>query len=451
MFGYQKSMRYWLTIALVFISMQLNAAENASSVNQNFEQGISYFKQGDYSAAVEKFEQARKQGNRSTALYYNLGSVYFKLGQYKNAQRYFSALKKQPKMKSLAEYNLGLIALKQKDSASAKKYFNSIVKSGQDKKVIYLANQQLALLGNSNRPEKKLTSKKSPGSVYLSGSLGYDSNINFAPVDIGSEESGSFFDALVSADYLFSGKASNGWSVEGLLYTIRYQDTGNPLIPKGAFDQDEYGAGLKKTQKLAGWDTHIKLVLDKLTYGPRDYQSILKLEARGRYRLSKTDRVYLRYRYDDISSDDAVFDYTEGWRQKIRGEFRRYNKNSYIQFYYELELNDRNDLVRVDAVDGSISEFSYSPTRHTLRGKYTAKLNKKWDLTGDLAYRKSAYPSTSTQNRNDDRLKAIASANYRFDKTMKLKMKLEYTDNSSSDDLYIYDRQVIAVSLNKLF
>jgi len=440
-------MRYWIAMALAFISMQLNAAV---SINQNFEQGISYFKQGNYSAAAKKFEQARKQGNRSTALYYNLGSVYFKLGQYKNAQSYFSLLTKQPKMKSLAEYNLGLIALKQKDSATAKKYFNSIVKRAQDKKIVYLANQQLVLLANNNRSAKKSVSKKSSGSVYLSGSLGYDSNINFAPVDIGSEESGSYFDALVSADYLLSGKTSDGWSVDGLLYTIRYQDTGNPLIPTGTFDQDQYGVGIKKTQKLAGWNTHIKLALDQLTYGPRDYQSILKLEARGRYRLSKTDRVYLRYHYEDINSDDVVFDYTEGWRQKIRGEFRRYNKNSYLQFYYELELNDRNDLVRVDNV-GGISEFSYSPTRHTLRGKYTSKLNKKWDLAGDLAYRKSDYPSTSTQNRNDDRVKAIASANYRFDKTMKLKLKLEYTDNSSTDNIYIYDRRVIAMSLNKLF
>ncbi len=451
MFGCKKNMSRWLLIALLFVSMQLIAAEEESSVNKNFAQGISYFKQANYSSAVKKFELARQQGNRSTALYYNLGSAYYKLEQYKNAERYFSALIKQPKMKSLAEYNLGLIAVKQKDSLTAKKYFQSIVKTSRDKKVVYLASQQLSSLDSKSLPQKKLSSKKTRGSVYLSGSLGYDSNINFAPVDIGSEESGMFFDALLSADYLFSGKSTDGWSVEGLLYTIRYEDTGNPLIPKGAFDQDEYGVSLKKTQKLAGWNTHFKLGLDKLTYGARDYQSILKLEARGRHRLSNTDRVYLRYRYEDISSDDVVFDYTEGWRQKIRGEFRRYHKNNYFQLYYELELNDRNDLVRVDAVDGSISEFSYSPTRHTLRGKYNLKLNTKWDLTADLAYRKSDYPSTSTQNRNDDRWKAIASANYKLDKTMKLKLKLEYTDNASSDDLYVYDRQVVAVSLNKLF
>lgn len=446
MSGCKKSISSWLVVVLMSISMQLGAAEKNSSAKQSFEQGIISFQQEDYAAAVKQFEQARKLGNRSTALHYNLGSAYFKLGQYKSAESYFGVLKKQPAMKSLAEYNLGLIALKQKDSAKAKKYFNTIVKTSQDKKIIFLARQQLQNL-TPKKSLKKSAESKNRGSVYLNGSVGYDSNINFAPVDIGSEESGSFFDALLSAEYLVSGSYLNGWSVDGLLYTIRYADTGNPLISQGAFDQDEYGVSIKKTQKLAGWDTHVKLAIDKLTYGSRDYQSIIKLEARGRHKLSKTDRVYLSYRYDDISSDDVVFDYTEGWRQKIRGEFRRYNKKYFGQLYYELELNDRNDYTAPISGD----QFSYSPTRHTLRGKYTLKLNNKWGITGDLAYRKSDYPSTPTQNRNDDRWKAIASANYRFDKSMKLKLKLEYTDNSSSDNLYVYDRQVISVNLDKLF
>jgi len=438
MFEYKKSINRWFAMALVVISIQVNAAENKSTINQNFEQGISYFKQGNYSAAVKQFEQARKQGNRSAALYYNLGSVYFKLEQYKNAQSYFKVLQKKPKMKSLAEYNLGLIALKQKDRAGAKKYFKTVVKTSQDKKIVYLANQQLQKLTSSKR-SKKTTASNKKSSVYLSGSAGYDSNINFSPVGIGTEKSGSFFDALVSADYLLTGNHSNGWGVEGFLYAIRY-----PGIAQGGFDQDQYAVSVKKTQKLKKWNTHLKLTFDQSTYGSRDYQSIIKLEGRGRRKLSKTDRIYLRYRYEDISSD--FFSYTEGWRQKIRSEFRRYNKKNYVQLYYELELNDRNDILPATG-----NQFSYSPTRHTLRGKYTAKLNAKWDLTGDLAYRKSDYPSTATQSRNDERWKAIASANYRFDKTMKLKMKLEYTDNSSSDNLYVYDRQVIAVNLNKLF
>lgn len=452
MFGCNKIASCGFAMVLMLVPVQLNAAKNKNvvkqNIDQNFEQGIGYFKQGNYSGAVKKFEQVRKQGNQSAALYYNLGSAYFKLGKYKNSKTYFKVLKKTPKMKSLAEYNLGLIALRQKDFTTAKKYFKVVMKSNQNKKLIYLAKQQLHII-ELKKPVKKSLSLREKSSVYLSGGFGYDNNINFAPIDTGSEASGSFFNALISADYLLSGNHSNGWSAEALLYTIRYgSTTGELAIPKGAFDQDEYGISLKKTQKLSGWDTHIKMSIDELTYGSRDYQSILKLEARGRRKLSKTDRFYLRYRYEDISSD--TFGYTEGWRQKIRAEFRRYEKNQYLRFYYELEFNDRNDLV-LDDGNGNISEFSYSPTRHTLRGKYTTKLNSVWDISGDLSYRKSDYPSTLTQARNDDRWKAIVSAKYQFDKTLKLKLKLEYTDNASSDNVYVYDRQLVMLSLNKLF
>ena len=432
MSGWKRSIKS----GFLFVLM-LGVTQVYASPKEDFKQGVNYFKSQNYTGAVEKFESARKQGMRTTALYYNLGSAYYKLSNYKKAGAYFRELSKNSKMKSLAEYNLGLVAVKQKNTAKARGYFNSVVRNSNDNKLIYLAKQQL----------KKVRAVKKTWSVYLNGTVGYDSNINFAPAGIRTEESGTFFDALVSADYLFNGKRLNGWSGEAMLYTIRYSDTGNPNISKGAFDQDQYGASLKKTQKLAGWDTYFKAGFDKLTYGSRNYQSILDLEVRGRRKLSRTDRLYLRYRYEDIKSDDVVFDYLEGLRQKIRGEFRRYNKKNSMQFYYELELNDRSDFV--SATTGN--EFSYSPTRHTFRGKYTTALNKLWRLTGDLAYRLSDYPSTATQNRKDDRWKAAVYANYRFDKTMKLKLKLEYTDNTSTDSLYVYDRQVITASISKLF
>ncbi len=432
MSGWKKSMKRGFVLILMMVATQVYA-----SAKDDFKQGVSYFKSANYTSAVKKFENARKQGMHSTALYYNLGSAYYKLQNYKKAEQYFIEIRKSPKMKSLAEYNLGLIAVKQNNKAEARGYFNSVVRNSKDKKMIYLAKQQL----------KKIRPKKKPWSVYLNGAIGYDDNINFAPAGIRTEESANFFDAMLSADYLFTGKKSNGWTGEAMLYTIKYGDSGNPNISKGSFDQDQFGVSLKKTQKLANWNTQFKAGFDKLTYGPLDYQSILKLEARGKLKTSRTDRFYLRYRYENISSDNFRYDYLEGWRQKIRGEFRRYNKSNSMQLYYELELNDRKDFIST----ATGNEFSYSPTRHTFRGKYTAVLNNAWQLGGDLAYRMSSYPSTTTQSRTDNRWKAAVYSNYRFDKSMKLKLKLEYTDNSSTDTIYVYDRNVISVSLNKLF
>ncbi len=442
MFVYKKRLKNILLVVLMMCSMQVLA-----TAQDSFKQGAAFFKSADYVSAVKSFEHARKQGMKNTALYYNLGSAYYKSGNYKKSEAYFNVLKQSPKMQYLAEYNLGLIAEKLKKQSQAKKHYETVAKNSADKKLVYLANQKL-LVKKTKKTGKSATGKKTArkkGSVFLSGTAGYDSNINFSPVDIGTAESGTFFDALVAADYIFSGNHANGWSAEAALYTIRYSDTAN--FNKGVFDQDQYGVSVKKTQRISSWDMHFKMGFDKLTYGAKDYQSILNIEAKARKKISRSDRVYVRYRYEDISSDDVTFDSLAGWRQKLRAEFRRYNKNNSAQLYYELELNNREDIPAGDAV----KTVSLSPTRHTFRGKYTLKLNKLWQVAGDLSYRMSDYPSTSTQNRTDDRWRAGVNASYRFDKSMKLKLKYEYTDNASTESFYVYDRQLYSVNLSKIF
>ena len=81
-----------------------------------------------------------------------------------------------------------------------------------------------------------------------------------------------------------------------------------------------------------------------------------------------------------------------GWRQRAQVRYYRNTEQSRQQLYYELELNKRNELV---ASDGGFS-YEYSPTRHTLGGKYTHKFSGKWYLTGDLAYRVSDFPASAT-------------------------------------------------------
>jgi len=431
MSGYKKIITSWFLLIIMMISTQAHAAAESE-----FKKGLLEFKSENYYSAAHRFESARRQGMKNTALYYNLGSAYFKIKNYKRAEVFFSALINHPKMQSLIEYNLGLIAQKRNQIHKAKEYFKVIVNHSNDKKIIYLAKKQLKII---NVPRKKW-------SIYLNGSVGFNNNINFSPIGIGTEESGNFADALISTNVIFSGTRINGWSAEAMFYTLRYADTENPGILQGTFDQDQYGAALKKTQKLGDWETQIKVGFDQSTFGPRDYQSVAKFEINGKYRLSPSGRMMLRYSYADISSDDALFDYIDGSRQKLRVGYLHYQKNSSTQLYYELELNDRSDFV-----SNAGNEFSYSPTRHTIRGKYTAKFNSTWQLVGDLSYRMSDFPVTTTQNRQDDRAKAALHVNYNFTKSTRLKLKVEYTDNSSSDSLYVYDRQVTSLSLSTFF
>ena len=419
-----KIIRYGLFLLLCTASGLLMA-----SAENDFNEATKLFKSADYTGAVKKFESAYQQGMKSTALYYNLGSTYFKLENYTQASRFFNELRKQADMKSLAEYNLGLIAVKQNKISAAVGYFESVEKTNDDSKLVYLSKKQLFKLNTTHKP----------WSVYTSFRLGYDDNINFAPVDTVLDQSGSFLDFMLSADYLVNGSRRDGWVTDAIFYRTNYFST-------NIYDQDLLAVGLKKLQQISDWDTYLKASFEKYTYAQEDYLSVLKFDAWGKTNLSNSDRLYLRYRYEDISSDRAVYDYLEGWRQKLRAEYRQYNKSNISQLYYELELNDRNDLLFTTG-----EEFSYSPTRHTVRATHTRIIDSQWRYTGDLAYRNSDYPATATQDREDDRWMLSIYADYRFDKTMKLRPKIEYTDNSSTEVFYDYNRTVYSIEFNKLF
>ena len=429
-----------LLIMLVVFSLPgMAATDNA------FQTGAESFNQGYYAAAVKAFKEAESQGMKSPALYYNLASSYYKLGEYDKARQYFEKVRRYSGMKYLAEYNLGLVALKQDDTATAEKWFSGVAKNSKDKKLVVLAETRLKETG------KKKSAKKEPPpwlvekwTAYLSASLGYDSNVNFAPLGIANERSDSFSEIFASADYLFSGNRRTGWLGEAYFYDINY-------LNENIFDEFEYGANIKRLQQLSrNWQARFSADLKKSNYGGEDYQTITTLGAQGRNTLAKDQYLFLRYAYEDIRSDNTLFDYLEGWRQRMRAEYRIFRKNDNGRLYYELELNDRNDLIIANGgtADGL---YSYSPTRHVFRGRYTYIFNPEWRMTGDLSYRASAYPTTPNQDRQDDRIRATAYADYRITPDIRLRGKVEYTDNRSTESVFAYKRTVYTLGLNALF
>jgi len=78
-------------------------------------------------------------------------------------------------------------------------------------------------------------------------------------------------------------------------------------------------------------------------------------------------------------------------------------------------------------------------------------LSRNWHLTGDLAYRASDYPTTPNQDRQDDRYKAAVYADYRFTRDIKLRAKVEHTNNRSTENIFAYKRTIYTVGLNALF
>ncbi len=412
-----------ILVFIVMAMLMLVAFESRASAEEDFESGKELFKSARYSEALKKFEQARKQGLKTVALYYNLGSTYYKLGDYSNAARNYHIVRQYPEMKALAEYNLGLVSVQMEDPVEAQKWFAAVIAGTDDKKLLRLSRAQL------ERAQKNAK----PWSVFAGLAFGYDNNINVIPEDeFPAGVSDTYLDVSAMAEVLLSGRKREGYLAEVLYSSIDYSDENN-------FDQALLRLGLNKTKTINDWQSSVKLNIDQFTYGGEDLQTVYRLEGQVKKDLSKNDRLSLRLRYDDVNMDNDRYSYLEGSMQQFRIEMRHAGKSAIQRYYYELELNNREDT----------STTSYSPTRHTFRGIYTKLLDNKWSYSGDLAFRLSEYPRPGA--RTDNRWKLSLSTDYRLDKTLKVKFKLMHTINESDDASYDYDRTLLSVGFSKLF
>jgi tetratricopeptide (TPR) repeat protein len=414
---------YLLATVLLLLSSALHA-----SAGSEYQLGLEAYKTGNIDAAVRHFESARDQGLNSVTLQYNLASSYYRAGRYAESKEYFSVLNQTEAMRDIAEYHLGMIAVTDKDISRARDHFSTVISRDTDKKLVALSEKQLNIL----QP------KEDRWRSHAAFNLGYDDNISSVSGDSVLDIADSFYELLISTDLLLAGKRKDGWTAEAGIYGVDYSETDTN-------DQYQFTLGLKRRIKLADWDTSALINVTKSTYAGDDFQQISKLDIVGRKLLTKRDHVFLRYQVEDIKSENPVYDYLEGWRQRARAEYRNYSEKNIKHIYYELELNDRGNLVTL------IDEYEYSPTRHTIRGTYTQVLEKRWWIVGDISYRYSEFEPSSTIDRQDDQWKVALSVDYHYDKTLKFGSKYLYIDNTSSVDRYSYDKSIITIGLSKLF
>jgi tetratricopeptide (TPR) repeat protein len=400
---------------------------HASSV-EDYYKGVEYFKKADYQAAIVAFEAAEKKGMASAALYYNLGSAYFKLGNYPDSEKYFRRVTEYPDQRPLAEYNLGLIALKLDNRAAASEHFEYAKRYSSDKKIVDASKQKI----------DSLKAYLKPWGLLLIANFGYDDNISVTPDNIAVGIDDSFLSIYANADFLIHGERKRGWLVDARFFRIDYDDSDN-------FNQDFYTIGLRNEHRFGDWKTVAHLRAGESTFGDQDLQSFYKLDLLGAKSLPGNQGVILQYRFDDFNSENPLYDYLEGWRQRAQLRYTRNTTTSTQQAYYELELNNRGELVT------SLFSYEYSPTRHTLGGKYIHKFSNRWYLTGDLSYRFSDFPASATVNREDERWRLDLLLDYRIDSTFLIKSQVKTIDNVSTVDFYTYDKTVISLGLSKRF
>ena len=149
----------------------LFSATALASAKDDYNDGVEFFKKGDYHSAIASFKSAEKKGMESAALYYNLGSAYFKTEQYDASKKYFTRVRQYPDQRALAEFNLGMIAMEQNNNEEALAHFKYAQANSKDKKIVDASKQTIA----------ELTGTPKRWGAFVLGNIGYDDNISVTP------------------------------------------------------------------------------------------------------------------------------------------------------------------------------------------------------------------------------------------------------------------------------
>ncbi len=160
-----------------------------------------------------------------------------------------------------------------------------------------------------------------------------------------------------------------------------------------------------------------------------------------RRRFSDGNTLSLRYRYGQLNSLDPLFDYLEGYRQRLRLGYQFKWPSDAVDLWYELELNDRQNT----------ANLNYSPTRNTFRVRYAKKINATNKVYGELAYRHSDYDPTPVQDRLDKRTGYLLAYVNDVARDWQLLARWGFRSNNSTESIYSYDRHVVLLTLRKLF
>lgn len=428
----------------VVLSLAVATSAYAASGEDDFERGVAAAAAGDDAAALQYFKQAEQAGLDTVALKYNLAVSYYRLQQYEAARKIFAELADVPSFEQLAYFNLGLIANQQKDEAEAIAWFRRAYRNPGSEKLRKLSAIALDRLGASV-DERRREDKRWTGLV--SSSLTHDSNVALANDELVgvTSESDTAADISVSAGRWLKGTINSG---------VRMA-LGASLRKFGSLSQNDdaqLSARVLRYDRLADWRVRLGGSWDEIYFDGSGYQRIVSADVRALKNLSSTNQLRLRYKLSRIQATDAVFDYLDGWRQQLRIGLQQRGESLRLRYYYQLELNSREDRV------GSFDPFiSYSPTRHSLRASSWWDFAGQWQAQLDARFRYSRYNDDNilnggiTERREDSQLRLSARLSRSFARHWEAHTQFTAITNESNVDLRSYDRSIIKAGVSRLF
>lgn len=430
-------LRFYLTpLFLLLICLPLYADDGSAT----FQEAMKAYKAGDYTQAMEGFETAQSLGMANPALYYNLGVVYFRLEYWDRAVDAFKKTANYPKMAPLAYYNIGLVKRRQNDTQAAEYWFERTLEGSRDAKLNRLARHALDNLPRTNYDWNS----------FLSIGLGYDDNVTLEndALAIASEESDSFYELFGFTQGVLSGTDMNGVLLRGSLFGDFYSEQSD-------FSLAELNLGLYRRFRMRDWKSEGGIYTTYSTLGSDPYLSSGNLVLDARRAVSDSMTLRFRVRFKAIHSLDQQSEGLEGSAFDLRTEgiWALDRSDARIRGYYQLELNDRQDI------ETATSFSSLSPTRHTFYIDYRRALAPDWQFKASGSYRHSRYDDENvdstggTATTRTDKRKGVAFelSRRRIWKDFQLALEYRHTDNDSNIDSYSYDRNTLLFNLMKSF
>ena len=160
------------SLVLIATSLLANAAYADTAIAQErFESGNTAFRAGDYSGALQNYNEALAHGKNTARLFYNIGLSHYRLGQYSQAKSALLESAADTEMAALSYFMLGAVATKEGDPDAATKWFGLSYELAGSNKLRRRAKNAL----------NDYSIAETESLFELSAGIGYDSNAYRSP------------------------------------------------------------------------------------------------------------------------------------------------------------------------------------------------------------------------------------------------------------------------------
>jgi outer membrane autotransporter protein len=221
------------------------------------------------------------------------------------------------------------------------------------------------------------------------------------------------------------------------------------------FDYTFFETGLSYPLKKQRWQIRPVVSIRSSELGGDPYQDSTVTSLQIGYAPGDSWRIRADLQMESIDADDA-FIFLDGDKSAVK--FTLYNQSGW-QLNYELESNDRRDLIYIDTQNGTDSEefYSFSPNRQRLEIEYPFQLSSTLKLIAGTSHRQSLYRdadrrSDGTIKKREDGLWQLhLGLESSFYSGWRISANVDVFDNDSNFDEFSYRRATFNLALDKEF